>query len=229
MDRTNAERQRRYINRLKARADTPHSPDVVLEALGRLKPVHFPTGLGVAAFAKRVIAEAERIAPGVTNVSREFRQGVTNTPAEGARIAELEKELAQAKAHIQDPEQQDDAEIAALKDEIIALKTTLQAWHHVVKSRESGIMKLSTFNLIRSCVHPDSHKSASEKKLGEAFRVFDRLKCVLCDESEVPTRAFAFTGKEWAWLRGRKARQKRAAKTAKRRPREQGGRKNLVR
>jgi hypothetical protein len=67
-ERTNAERQRRYIARLKARADAPHSPDIVLEALARLKPVHFLKGT-VETFAKRIVVETERLAPGVTNAS----------------------------------------------------------------------------------------------------------------------------------------------------------------
>src|SRR5262245_37862620 len=109
------------------------------------------------------------------------------------------------------------AENAALQDEVIELKTVLQAWRTVVQSRESGIMAHANFRLVRSCLHPDSRKSASEEKLAKAFRIFNRLEYVLCDEAELPTKEYAYTAKEWAWLRGRKRRQKLAAKNAKRR------------
>src|SRR5215813_15204192 len=109
------------------------------------------------------------------------------------------------------------AENAALRDEVIELKTVLQAWRTVVQSRESGIMVHANFKLVRSCLHPDSRKSASEEKLAKAFRIFNRLEYVLCDEAELPTKEYAFTAKEWAWMRGRKKRQKLATKNAKRR------------
>lgn len=109
------------------------------------------------------------------------------------------------------------AENAALQDEVIRLKTVLQSWTSVVQSRESGIMRLVNFKLIRSCLHPDSRKSTSGEKLAKAFRIFNRLEYVLCDEAELPTKEPAFTAKEWAWMRGRKKRQALAAKNAKRR------------
>src|SRR5262249_25491475 len=105
----------------------------------------------------------------------------------------------------------------ALRDEVIELKTVLGAWRHVVQSRESGIMTHANFKFIRSCVHPDSRKSASDEKLHRAFRVFNRLEYVLCDEVELPTKEYAHTAKERAWIRGRKERQKLAAKNAARR------------
>ena len=71
--RSNAERQRRYVAKLKARAAEPHSPDVVLEALAKLKRIHFPAGTAEH-FANKVIAEAERI----SGTSREISGPVTN-------------------------------------------------------------------------------------------------------------------------------------------------------
>jgi hypothetical protein len=75
MDRTNAERQRRYIARLKALGRESHSPDMVLTALSKLKPMHL---LHAENFAMRLVAEAERLCPGVTNESGEFPRVVTN-------------------------------------------------------------------------------------------------------------------------------------------------------
>ena len=62
-DKTNAERQRRYVARLKARAEAPHSPELILQALAKLKPGHFPKGT-IAGFAKGLIAEAVRLQQG---------------------------------------------------------------------------------------------------------------------------------------------------------------------
>src|SRR5262245_51074095 len=144
-DRTNAERQRRYIARLKAKAAAPAQPSV------------------------------------------------TNA-VDKARVAELE------------------AENAAFQDEVIRLKTVLESWANVIKTRESGILAHGQFKLIRSCLHPDSRNSASDEKLAKAFRIFNRLECVLCDEVERPTGDYPLTGKELRWLRGRKQRQKLATK-----------------
>jgi hypothetical protein len=106
-----------------------------------------------------------------------------------------------------------------LRDEVIRLKTVLESWYQVVRSRESGIMVHANFKLIRSCLHPDSRNSASDEKLGKAFRVFNRLEYVLCDEAELPTKEPVLTAKEWKWLRGRKKREVLAAKNAKHRAR----------
>src|SRR5258705_12838584 len=78
MGMSNNERQRRYVERLKARAEEPHSPDLVLRALCRLQPFHFIAGQADA-FAKSTIAEAERLSPGVTNGTRDFSNNVSNS------------------------------------------------------------------------------------------------------------------------------------------------------
>jgi hypothetical protein len=81
MGMSNNERQRRYVERLKARAEEPHSPDLVLRALCMLQPFHFVKGTA-GAFAKRVIAEAERLSPGVTNTTEEIPRSVTTATPE---------------------------------------------------------------------------------------------------------------------------------------------------
>ncbi len=94
MDKTNAERQRRYIERLKQKADAPHGPDMVLAAIAKLRPVHFLNGQ-VEAFAERLIAEAARLSP-VTNMSPDLGRGVSN----GSLARELEAALAAAQKRI---------------------------------------------------------------------------------------------------------------------------------
>jgi hypothetical protein len=79
VDKTNAERQRRYIERLKQKADAPHSPAMILAALARLRPTHFPK-VAIPQFARQLIAEAERLSPAVTNATEKFFSTVTNAP-----------------------------------------------------------------------------------------------------------------------------------------------------
>jgi hypothetical protein len=173
----------------------------------------------------------------VTRSALRFRAKHRTKPADAkdqktaelkARIRELEAELArermlreaaEAALRAGDEAAALQAENAAWQDEVIRLKIVLDSWNNVIKSRESGIMVHANFKLIRSCLHPDSRNSASDEKLARAFRVFNRLEYVLCDEAELPTKHYALTTKELAWLRGRKERQKLAAKNAKRRAR----------
>src|SRR5262249_22518677 len=146
--------------------------------------------------------------------------------AKDARIRELEAELAQARRRIADLERRGEgqvtrshreefgevaglqAENAALRDEVIELKTVLGAWRTVVNPRESAIMTLPLYKLTGSCLHPDSRNWVWDEKLAQAFRAFNRRQYVLCDEAELPTKEYAHTTKERAWIRGRKERQK---------------------
>jgi hypothetical protein len=60
MDRTNAERQRRYIERLKARAEGHLTNEQVLQALRRKKPSRFLNGT-LEPFVAALRAEADRL------------------------------------------------------------------------------------------------------------------------------------------------------------------------
>jgi hypothetical protein len=72
MEMSNAERQRRYVTRLKARTEAPHSPQ---------------TSPGGAGPAKQLIAKAERLSALVTNRSSEITRSVSN----GKRKAKTRK------------------------------------------------------------------------------------------------------------------------------------------
>jgi hypothetical protein len=61
---SNAERQRRYVARLKERAKAPLGPAAILHALAKLRPVHVPKG-----FVKRLTAEGKRLSAPSTKVS----------------------------------------------------------------------------------------------------------------------------------------------------------------
>ena len=47
--------------------------------------------------------------------------------------------------------------------------------------RAKGLITLDEYNVIRSCLHPDSRASVSDKKLAAAFRLFNdsRIKTLL--------------------------------------------------
>lgn len=50
-----------------------------------------------------------------------------------------------------------------------------------------GVMNAATFDAIRRCLHPDSRNSLSDKKLAEAFDLFNSLEKRLLNEKDSPT------------------------------------------
>lgn len=50
-----------------------------------------------------------------------------------------------------------------------------------------GVFTRSEYDLIRSCLHPDSRSSASDDKLAIAFQVFNDADIMLMSEKECPT------------------------------------------
>ena len=51
--------------------------------------------------------------------------------------------------------------------------------------RAKGLITVDQFNLLRSCLHPDSRNSVTDEKLAAAFRVFNdaKIKALLVKES----------------------------------------------
>lgn len=72
----------------------------------------------------------------------------------------------------------------------------------IMRARK-GIMDKTSFRLIWSALHPDSRKSISDRKLGEAFDVFSRLEKLLLDEKQSPTnfQKLPQTMAEWDRIR----------------------------
>ncbi len=72
-------------------------------------------------------------------------------------------------------------------------------------NRRKGIMDKATFDGIRSVLHPDSRKSISDQKLGEAFDKFMSLEKYLLDEKASPTSwpDVPSTVEEWEKMRQR--------------------------
>ncbi|MET4179474.1 DNA-binding transcriptional regulator YhcF (GntR family) [Bradyrhizobium sp. JR7.2] len=77
------------------------------------------------------------------------------------------------------------AENDGLRAEIFEMKRAFWGWGNVLK-RRTGALTKAEYNSILSCLHPDSRNSASEAKLGSAFRLFNRLRYVMCNDQEMP-------------------------------------------
>lgn len=94
-----------------------------------------------------------------------------------------------------------------------SLQRQLDDAQRVLKSRREGIMPRRIFNLIRSCLHTDSRKSVSDKKLNEAFNEFSIRERTMLTEKEDPTPELKFP-RTWAeaqeWKR--KVKEERKAK-----------------
>jgi hypothetical protein len=81
-----------------------------------------------------------------------------------------------------------------------------------------GIMTGAVYKLILSCLHPDSRKSVSERKLAEAFRAFKGMQVTLVKEAEIPAPeglGLPKTMDEWDALR-QKASEARRGRRANR-------------
>jgi hypothetical protein len=56
----------------------------------------------------------------------------------------------------------------------------------VLDSR-NGFVTRAEYDLIRSCLHPDSRLSVSDNKLAKAFRVFNEAEMLFLNENDYPT------------------------------------------
>lgn len=57
----------------------------------------------------------------------------------------------------------------------------------IEKLRSKGVMTGDQFKMIWTCLHADSRNSVSDKKLNEAFNMFEGLRLMLVSAKEVPT------------------------------------------
>lgn len=79
-----------------------------------------------------------------------------------------------------------------------------------------GAMTSDIYKLILSCLHPDSRKSVSERKLAEAFRTFKDMQVVLVKEAEMPAPEglkLPDTMDEWDALRQKASEARRGRRT----------------
>jgi hypothetical protein len=73
-----------------------------------------------------------------------------------------------------------------LEVEIKFMKRMQTESRRVLESRK-GIITRDDYDLIRSCLHPDSRESASDEKLAEAFRIFNEAEILFLNEKDCPT------------------------------------------
>jgi hypothetical protein len=191
-DYTSAERQRRYIQRLKAGAATNVS--TVTNGEQRIKTLEQRVA--------ELEADNERLrsqkAPTVSDASID--------PATLSMSAQkkLETAIRQEKRRLEESWQQALSEKISEHIEAVLVgiyQQKLDDADFVIKSRR-GLMKRETYRLIASCLHPD--QSASKEKLHRAFVAFTKLELVFLDEKEMPTSPAApipRTAAEWTAMR----------------------------
>jgi hypothetical protein len=77
------------------------------------------------------------------------------------------------------------------------IDTEANIFHNVMRNRldradrvlsgRKGIFSRADYDVIRSCLHPDSRTSVSDQKLANAFRLFNEADILLIKETETPT------------------------------------------
>jgi ParB-like chromosome segregation protein Spo0J len=73
-----------------------------------------------------------------------------------------------------------------LEVEIKFMKRMQTESRRVLDSRK-GIITRDDYDLIRSCLHPDSRESATNEKLAKAFRIFNEAEILFLNEKNHPT------------------------------------------
>ena len=69
-----------------------------------------------------------------------------------------------------------EAQIGAVSKQVREMYDAVQRFH---SAERHGVFTKADYDLIRSCLHPDSRASASDQKLGKAFRIFNEANIKL--------------------------------------------------
>jgi len=56
-----------------------------------------------------------------------------------------------------------------------------EAHHNIIIAQHRGVLTTAEYNLLWSCLHPDSRKSTSEEKLHKAFQLFTKLEKLMVE------------------------------------------------
>jgi hypothetical protein len=201
-DRTNAERQRRYIARLKAQAAAKAgvrnaADDALVQELTR----------HIRDLEDQNAEITDKSAQLLEQAAARLQQAMANLRELEARLSEAEQSQAGADAQ---------AEIAALRDENYKFRVELEARNRVFKTRAGGGLTKAQFRMLQQCCHPDN--SASKDTREKAIRLINQLGYVLCNEAELPSmdeKKFSTWARQ-LWRR-RQAEIKEVKKHAKRR------------
>jgi hypothetical protein len=203
-DRTNAERQRRYIARLKAQAAKADIRNAADDALVQELTRH------IRDLEAENAEIRDKSAQLLEQAAARLQQAMANFRELEARFVEaVEAEQAKTGANAE-------AEIAALRDENYKFRVELEARNHVIKTRNGGGLTKAQFRMLQQCCHPDN--SASKETREKAVRLINQLGYVLCNEAELPSmdpKKFSTWARQ-LWVR-RQEGIKEAKKHAKRR------------
>jgi hypothetical protein len=172
MDRTNAERQRRYIAKLKAKAGTGGVSNAeTVAALDRATEL--------LAVAEARIRELEK----ELAVAQKGGQGeyILSLERENSALrGQLERERKPAKPKAEKPplppDEVRDRQIKSLKTRVQNLTYELSAereWHI---QKADGRMSFQTMSLIAKVLHPDTRKQVTEAQTDEACKAFTAWK-----------------------------------------------------
>jgi hypothetical protein len=81
-----------------------------------------------------------------------------------------------------------DEEVKARMESVWAVANKTYADARAVLDHRKGLFTRADYDLIRSCLHPDSRLSVTAEKLAQAFRVFNEATIQLLDEKDYPTK-----------------------------------------
>jgi hypothetical protein len=132
--------------------------------------------------------------PGTVAQKMEAARRRIRRELEAEKLAELDQYRAQCDADVAAYKAKLDSDFAAHKAAYDAQNARFNAMRDderrryqqtIDASRAKGLITPDDYNTIRSCLHPDSRASVTDKKLATAFRLFNdsRIKTLLVKES----------------------------------------------
>lgn len=175
----------------------PHHADIVAAAKTGKKRTQIAEEVGVTDRTVRRELEIEATIEATAPVAWESIPGPQRDKLERAKVTlrrELEKEyhawllaeLDQRQAAMNEAFAKHKAEYDERNARINAMRDDERRRYQVVieAQRSKGLISVDQYNLVRSCLHPDSRNSVTDEKLAEAFRVFNdpKVKALLVKE-----------------------------------------------
>ena len=222
-DRTNAERQRRYIAWLKAQAAKAGVRNAADDALVQELTRHIrdlETENAEIRDKSALEQAAARLQQAMANLRELEARFVEAIEAEQAKIgANAEAEIAALKAQLARKRKRQpvtkpvdpNSEVARLKVTITELRARLNHF----KTREGGKVDTRTFTIMHSRMHPDRVSDPKKKaRYKIAFDVFGKLKNLMVDKAQLP-----LTREEWDARRKKPQTKKRQPAVPPRPPR----------
>jgi hypothetical protein len=205
MDRTNAERQRRYIAKLKAAAKQPPSAKPERDDVD-WRRMYYEAGREIDRL-KQLAGKHTAAAPLVTDDA--LRQQIVDLKSElqlwhsvlKDRHGGLSKPMFDLIVNCLDPKKTANADDVA------------KAFRMFEGLQWCGLPQ-RIVALIRRSLHPDTRKLVSDKERLTARNNFDAHRLRLMNNTQMPVQVYHLTAEEWAWMRRTKGK-RQTAKTHK--------------